>query len=139
VTDAGEWPALPLAEWRDTRDTLQLWLQIIGKVRMGNTRLVNHWWNVPLYVTARGLTTSLMQHPGGEGFQIDVDLREHTLHITTVSGSAAASSARPARCICSGAASTWPQHGSPAGPPRPIPAVPRTAGRTSWSRPTRTR
>jgi Family of unknown function (DUF5996) len=80
------WPPLPLADWRATRDTLQLWLQIIGKVRMSNTPLINHWWNVPLYVTARGLTTSLMRHPDGEGFQIDVDLREHALHITTVSG-----------------------------------------------------
>jgi hypothetical protein len=65
---------------------LQLWLQIIGKVRMTNTPLINHWWNVPLYVTARGLTTSLMWHRGGEGFQIDLDLRQHALHITTVSG-----------------------------------------------------
>ena len=48
------WPALPLSEWQQTRDTLQLWLQIVGKVRMANTTLVNHWWNVPLYVTARG-------------------------------------------------------------------------------------
>jgi Family of unknown function (DUF5996) len=80
------WPPLPLADWRATRDTLQLWLQIIGKVRMSNTPLINHWWNVPLYITARGLTTSLMRHPGGEGFQIDVDLREHALHIATVSG-----------------------------------------------------
>ncbi|MDQ1615088.1 MAG: hypothetical protein QOJ60_1027 [Actinomycetota bacterium] len=80
------WPALPLAEWRATRDTLQLWLQIIGKVRMSSTPLTNHWWNVPLYVTARGLTTSLMRHQGGEGFEIDLDLREHMLHITTVSG-----------------------------------------------------
>jgi uncharacterized protein DUF5996 len=80
------WPPLPLADWRGTRDTLQLWLQIIGKVRMSNTPLINHWWNVPLYVTARGLTTSLMQHQSGEGFQIDIDLREHALHITTVSG-----------------------------------------------------
>jgi hypothetical protein len=86
VIDSGKWPALPIAEWRDTRDTLQLWLQIIGKVRMSNTPLINHWWNVPLYVTARGLTTSLMHHPDGDGFQVDLDLREHALHITTVSG-----------------------------------------------------
>jgi hypothetical protein len=86
VIDTGRWPALPVAEWRDTRDTLQLWLQIIGKVRMRNTPLINHWWNVPLYVTARGLTTSLMRHPGGESFQIDVDLRAHALNIITASG-----------------------------------------------------
>jgi hypothetical protein len=86
VTDAGEWPALPLAQWRGTRDTLQLWLQIIGKVRMVNTPLINHWWNVPFYVTASGLTTSLMHHPGGLGFQVDLDLRESALHVITVSG-----------------------------------------------------
>jgi hypothetical protein len=86
MMETGRWPALPLAQWRDTRDTLQLWLQIIGKVRMNNTPLINHWWNVPLYVTARGLTTSLMWHRGGEGFQIDLDLREQALHISTVSG-----------------------------------------------------
>jgi hypothetical protein len=80
------WPALPLAQWEDTRDTVQLWLQIIGKVRMSSTPLINHWWNVPFYVTARGLTTSLMWHRGGQGFQIDVDLREQALQISTVSG-----------------------------------------------------
>ena len=59
------WPALPVAEWAPTRDTLQLWAQIVGKVRMVNTPRINHWWNVPLYVTARGLTTSLVPHPHG--------------------------------------------------------------------------
>ena len=49
---------LPYREWHDTRDTLHRWLQIVGKVRLGLTPLVNHWWNVPLYVSARGLTTS---------------------------------------------------------------------------------
>ena len=69
------WPELPLAEWQATRDTLQLWTQIVGKVRMANDPLVNHWWNVPLYLTARGLTTSLMPHPAGPSFQIDFDFR----------------------------------------------------------------
>jgi hypothetical protein len=87
VSETNEWPAIPLADWQDTRDTLQLWLQIIGKVRMTNTPLINHWWNVPLYVTARGFTTSLIRHPDGEGFQIDLDLHEHALDITAVSGS----------------------------------------------------
>jgi Family of unknown function (DUF5996) len=87
MSDARAWPALPLADWRDTRDTLKLWMQIVGKIRMRNTPLMNHWWNVPLYVTARGFTTSLMQHQSGEDFQIDLDLRDHALHITTGSGS----------------------------------------------------
>jgi hypothetical protein len=92
---AGRWPALPLAEWEATRDTLQLWTQIVGKVRMVNEPLVNHWWNVPLYVTARGLTTSLMPHPGGEGFQIDFDFRNHVLEIVTTSGGHGALDLRP--------------------------------------------
>jgi hypothetical protein len=80
------WPALPVTDWQDTRDTLQLCLQVVGKVRMTNERLVNHWWNVPLYVTARGLTTSLMPHPTGPSFQIDLDFHAHRLKITTVDG-----------------------------------------------------
>ena len=54
------WPALLVADWEDTRDTLQLWTQMVGKLRLALTPRVNHWWNVPLYVDARGLTTSLM-------------------------------------------------------------------------------
>jgi hypothetical protein len=80
------WPALPVADWQDTRDTLQLYTQVIGKVRMANEPLVNHWWNVPLYLTSRGLTTSLMPHPTGPSFQIDVDLVAHRLEVTTVDG-----------------------------------------------------
>src|SRR6059058_2603886 len=87
MSDARPWPSLLVGEWRDTRDTLQLWLQIVGKIRMSNTALMNHWWNVPLYVTAEGFTTSMMQHQNGESFQIDLDLREHILCITTLSGS----------------------------------------------------
>jgi hypothetical protein len=56
---AGEvWPDLPLAAWADTRDTLHLWTQVVGKVRLALAPMVNHWWQVPLYVTCRGLTTS---------------------------------------------------------------------------------
>jgi hypothetical protein len=80
------WPELPISQWAGTRDTLQLLLQMVGKVRLGNTPLLNHWWNVPLYVTVQGLTTSLMQHPVGGAFQIDVDVHQQRLHITLVSG-----------------------------------------------------
>jgi len=72
-----------VAEWEATRDTLQLWTQIVGKVRMANTPTLNHWWNVPLYVTASGLTTSLIPHPHGPSFQIDFDLEAHELEIVT--------------------------------------------------------
>ena len=58
-----EQAVLPLAEWEATRDTLLLWTQVVGKVRLAQSPLRNHWWNVPLYVTARGLTTSLMRRP----------------------------------------------------------------------------
>jgi hypothetical protein len=80
------WPALPLADWQDTRDTLQLYTQVVGKVRMANTPLLNHWWNVPLYPTARGLTTSLMPHATGPSFQIDLDFLAHRLEVSTVDG-----------------------------------------------------
>jgi hypothetical protein len=81
------WPTLPLTEWHETRDTLLLWTQIVGKVRMANTARLNHWWNVPLYVSATGLTTSLMPHLSGGSFQVDFDLSAHELVITTVAGS----------------------------------------------------
>lgn len=80
------WPALPVSEWCNTRDTLQLWTQIVGKVRMANEPLLNHWWNVPLYVTSRGLTTSLISHPSGLGFEIEFDFLADKLEITTSNG-----------------------------------------------------
>src|SRR4026209_287364 len=82
------WPVLPVAEWVDTRDTLQLWTQIVGKVRMSSTPLTSHWWNVPLYVTSRGLTTSLIPR-NGRAFQIDFDLRNDRLDITVTDGTGA--------------------------------------------------
>jgi hypothetical protein len=75
------WPALPLDEWSDTRDTLQLFTQVVGKVRLSHSPLMNHWWNAPLYVTARGLTTSLMWTADGRGFEIDFDFVDHVLRI----------------------------------------------------------
>jgi hypothetical protein len=81
----GDWPELPLAEWADTCATLHLWTQIVGKIRLAHTPMVNHWWNVPLYVTGRGLTTSLITHPAG-GFQIDFDFIGHQLKIEACSG-----------------------------------------------------
>src|SRR5688572_17316835 len=80
------WPALPLAEWHDTRDTLQLYTQVVGKVRLANEPRLNHWWNVPLYLSARGLTTSLISHPTGPAFQIDFDVLDQRFDITTVNG-----------------------------------------------------
>jgi Family of unknown function (DUF5996) len=71
-SDRAAWPALPLDAWADTCSTLHLWTQIIGKIRLAHAPMVNHWWQVPLYVTARGLTTSLMPYDS-RSFQIDFD------------------------------------------------------------------
>ena len=54
----GDWPDLPLPAWSGTCNTLQLWTQVVGKVRLAHAPMVNHWWQVTLYVTSRGLTTS---------------------------------------------------------------------------------
>ena len=72
------WPALNYPAWQDTCATLQLWMQIVGKVRLALAPPVNHWWHVPLYLTARGLTTSPMPYGGGS-LQIDFDFIDHRL------------------------------------------------------------
>jgi hypothetical protein len=86
TTDGQRWPSILVADWQDTRDTLQLYTQVVGKVRMANEPLLNHWWNVALYVSVRGLTTSLIPHPTGPAFQIDFDFVDHRLDIATVTG-----------------------------------------------------
>ena len=80
------WPRLPrLQDWQDTFDTLHRWVQIVGKIRLAKTPLINHWWNVPLYVTSRGLSTSPMVH-GMRRFHIDFDFLDHRLHVGTSAG-----------------------------------------------------
>ena len=79
------WPELTLAEWEDTRDTLHMWMQIVGKVRLALEPMINHWWNVTLYVSARGLTTSAM-HAGGRGIEIEFDFVDHLLELRTSDG-----------------------------------------------------
>ena len=79
------WPELPLAAWRDTRDTLHMWTQIVGKIRLAQAPPINHWWQVPLYVTARGLTTSPIPY-GERVFEIGFDLIGHRLTIATSDG-----------------------------------------------------
>jgi len=85
TNDAEIWPSLPLAAWQDTCATLQLWTQIVGKIRLAMAPMVNHWWQVPLYVNARGLTTSPMPY-GNRTFQIDFDFIDHRLVIVTGDG-----------------------------------------------------
>lgn len=79
------WPSLPLDSWKDTYATLHMWTQIVGKVRLALTPLVNHWWNVPLYVTARGLTTSLIPY-GERSFELRFDFLKHQLVLETCEG-----------------------------------------------------
>src|SRR5580704_3782654 len=79
------WPALPLESWRDTYATLHMWAQMVGKVRLRLTPLVNHWWNVPLYVMARGLTTSRIPY-GQSAFELWFDFIGHRLVLETSDG-----------------------------------------------------
>jgi Family of unknown function (DUF5996) len=79
------WPDLSMSQWDDTRDTLHLWTQIVGRVRMGLMPMINHWWQVPLYVSSRGLTTSLM-HAGSRGVEIEFDFLDHVLDLRTTDG-----------------------------------------------------
>lgn len=83
-----KWPSLPLEAWKDTCETLHMWTQIIGKVRLALSPSMNHWWQVPLYVTARGLTTSPIPSHGGRGsvFEIHFDFIDHHLLIFASDG-----------------------------------------------------
>ena len=93
-TTTNPWPALPLSEWKDTYETLHMWTQIVGKIRLTLTPLVNHWWNTTLYVTPRGLTTSSMTYKG-RYFRIDFDFIAHLLLIETTDGSTKSIALRP--------------------------------------------
>jgi len=79
------WPELPYAAWRDSLETLQLWTQIVGKIRLARTPWLNHSWHVALYVTPRGLTTSPIPD-GARSFQIDFDFIDHVLRIASSEG-----------------------------------------------------
>ena len=81
-TSGPAWPGLPYIGWQDTCTTLHMWTQVVGKIRLAQEPMVNHWWQVPLYVTASGLTTSPMPY-GARSFQIDFDFCRHALVITT--------------------------------------------------------
>ncbi|HLJ91345.1 MAG TPA: DUF5996 family protein [Candidatus Angelobacter sp.] len=88
VSDAPEcWPELHLDSWKDTCATLHMWTQIVGKVRLALSPPVNHWWNVTLYVSSRGLTTSPMPY-GARAFEIEFDFIDHQLVIRVSDGAA---------------------------------------------------
>src|ERR1700722_1831093 len=76
------WPELPLEAWQDTYSTLHLWTQIVGKLRLALSPNINHWWGVPLYVNALGLTTSAIPYAGGN-FEVQFDFVHHKLIIRT--------------------------------------------------------
>jgi catechol 2,3-dioxygenase-like lactoylglutathione lyase family enzyme len=86
IHEYGAWPPLPLEQWRDTYATLHMWSQIVGKIRMALTPLVNHWWNVPLYVNTRGLTTSAIPY-GDRSFELWFDFLDHQLVLHASDGS----------------------------------------------------
>src|SRR5947207_5430480 len=82
-------PELPLERWEKTKDTLHLYAQIVGKVRLATTPPRNHWWHVPLYVDVRGLTTGSLRR-GGTTFEIAFDLVDHELVVRTIGGNTSA-------------------------------------------------
>ncbi|MEP6635773.1 MAG: DUF5996 family protein [Acidobacteriota bacterium] len=88
------WPPLHYADWKDTLATLHMWTQVVGKIRMRQTPLVNHWWNVPLYVSARGLTTTAMPY-GPRVFEIEFDFIDHKLRIECSDGALTTLALRP--------------------------------------------
>jgi len=95
LSDSPEcWPVLRLADWSDTYATLHMWTQIVGKIRLELTPKVNHWWNVPLYVSPHGLTTSLIPY-GNRHFDIEFDLFADQLIIRTSDPSSAAVALAP--------------------------------------------
>jgi hypothetical protein len=84
-TAAALWPALPYQEWQDTRDTLHLWMQIVGKVKLKLSAFLNQWWEVAFEITPRGMTTGRIPYRE-TAFAVDFDFLAHTLEITTSAG-----------------------------------------------------
>src|SRR2546428_7330072 len=89
------WPGLPpLEAWQDTRDTVHMWTQIVGKVRLALNPLINHWWEVPLYVSPRGLATSSIPYARGI-FEVEFDFLADRVLIQTSEGAGKSLSLRP--------------------------------------------
>ncbi|HEU4647807.1 MAG TPA: DUF5996 family protein [Gemmatimonadales bacterium] len=88
------WPMLPLDQWQDTYATLHMWLQIVGKTRLALAPMENHWWQVALYLTPRGLTTSPIP-PGLGTFAVELDFLDHYLSIRTSDGNTRTMPLRP--------------------------------------------
>jgi uncharacterized protein DUF5996 len=94
MPEAHNWPELPLEGWQPTYATLHRWVQIVGKVRLARMPWINHSWSVTLYVTARGLTTGLLEC-GDRSFQIDFDFVEHKIFVRTSDGGVRSIELRP--------------------------------------------
>ena len=89
------WPALDWEQWKDTAETLHMLTQIVGKTRLALTHIQNHWWNVPLYITARGLSTSAMPVPSGGLLDVEFDFIAQELVCRTSSGKVEQLALRP--------------------------------------------
>jgi hypothetical protein len=88
MSDDNGWPALRVSDWQPTRDTLHMWTQIVGKIRLTHSPLINHWWQVTFYVSPRGLTTSSIPY-GNRLFDLEFDFIDHVLAIRTSDGGSA--------------------------------------------------
>src|SRR6202790_2815985 len=88
------WPELPTAAWRETYETLHVWTQIVGKIRLALTPWLNHSWHVTLYVTVRGLTTSTIPY-GSRSFEIEFDFNQHVLVVHVSDGAERRIALRP--------------------------------------------
>lgn len=85
ASERATWPSLRAADWPATRETLHMWTQIVGKLRLAHAPLLNHWWQVTLYVSPRGLTTGPVPFPGGV-FDAEFDFVDHRLRIRSSDG-----------------------------------------------------
>ena len=95
LPDLGEWPQLDWEEWKDTAETLHMWMQIVGKTRLALAPLQNHWWSIAFYLTARGLTTSAMPADGGMVLDIEFDFLSHEVICRTSRGDIGRIALRP--------------------------------------------
>jgi hypothetical protein len=94
AVDSAVWPSLPLAEWQETRDTVHMWTQIVGKTRLALAPRENHWWHVTLYVSARGLVTSPIPY-GSRTFDVAFDFIDHRIVVNTSDGATRSLALRP--------------------------------------------
>lgn len=94
AVDSAVWPSLRLSDWQDTHDTLHMWMQIVGKTRLALSPRENHWWHVPLYVTARGLATSPIPYRS-RAFDVEFDFIDHRVLVNTSDGATRSIALRP--------------------------------------------